>query len=189
VPEARARESKAPEPAPYEPPARVENPDSAPRPGGATAWTPPSLDATAPSRGASSSGASGRVPVSGPLPISGADSPQIQSLLPPGAFGTGSQVPIPGEQVPLPGAGPEAAARPEGMVAIPTADGGEKLVPAAPKKVVRIGDKEQEVDTLSAEERDSKRMFRNILMGIIGIVALAVVAILLVFFGRGGLSH
>ena len=94
---------------------------------------------------------------------------------------------LPGDQVPLPGAGPEAAAVPTGMVTLPTADGGEVLVPEAPKKVIMIGDKEQEVDSITTEERDQRRLVRSLIMGGIGVLALAIIAIMLVYFGRGHL--
>lgn len=105
----------------------------------------------------------------------------VGALLPPGAdAGTpGGQVALPAQQVPLPTHNPIQATA-EGTVLIPTAEGGTVAVPEQPKKTVRIGGEEREVETMTQEEKDRRRLQRTFIMAAIGVAILGILAYVLV---------
>lgn len=76
----------------------------------------------------------------------------------------------------------KSAETPEGVVLLPTEDGGFQAVRESTKTVVFEGE-EVELRRLSPDEKRRKRFVRNIFMAVFGVLFLVAVAIVLILIG------
>ncbi len=78
----------------------------------------------------------------------------------------------------MPIAAEQAPKLPEGVVVLPTADGGFVSVDES-TKLVEFEGREVEIRRLSPEEKQRRRFVKNVIMAVLGILVLAVVALVL----------
>ena len=126
----------------------------------------------------------------GPAPekAGSADAAKVDSLLPPGVASqpvpANRPLPVTTQQIEQDKAGPSVPTRSRETIGVPTEDGGFVKLHEPVKKVEFAGE-EIELHRLTPEERARKRLFKNIIMLVVGVIALVgTAAILMLAFNR-----
>jgi len=146
--------------------------------------------------GAEQKAVDGMLPPAATGPVAGgaattkdvSDPGKVDSLLPPGVAAqptpANRPLPVTTQQIQQDAAAASAPTRSSEVIGVPTEDGGFVKLHEPVKKVEYAGE-EIELHRLTPEERARKRMFKNILMLVVGVIALVgTAAILMMIFNR-----
>jgi hypothetical protein len=120
--------------------------------------------------------------------VGAAEKAKVDSLLPPGVSAqptpANRPLPVTTQQIESDTPIPSASTRSSEVIGVPTEDGGFIKLHEPVKKVEFAGE-EIELHRLTPEERSRRRMFKNIIMLVVGLIALVgTAAILMMIFSR-----